>query len=77
MDADHTREPGVVALGQRRGLQPVLRHLTEQPELQHMMAKARDLYAWYLALQEAGFNELQAYGLLGALLVTRETRLED
>lgn len=42
-----------------------------------MMAKARDLYAWYLALQEAGFNELQAYGLLGALLVTRETRLED
>jgi hypothetical protein len=50
--------------------------MTEQPELQQIMGKARELYAWYLALQEAGFNDVQAYGLLGALMVSRATRME-
>lgn len=41
-----------------------------------VMVKARDLYAWYLALQEVGFNEAMAYGLLAPLMVCREIRLE-
>ena len=45
-------------------------------ELQQIMAKAQELYAWHLALQEAGFNELQALTLLPALLVTNKIQLE-
>jgi hypothetical protein len=41
-----------------------------------MMSKARELYAWYLALQEAGFPDLQAYGLLAPLMVSGVIRLE-
>lgn len=41
-----------------------------------MMAKANELFAWYLALQEAGFNELQAFGLLPPLMLTGMIRRE-
>lgn len=44
--------------------------MTEQAQLPEMMAKARELYAWHLALQEAGFPELQAFSLLQTLVLT-------
>lgn len=50
--------------------------MTEQADLQQIMGKARELYAWHLALQEAGFNELMAYGLLQTMLIAREIQLE-
>jgi hypothetical protein len=50
--------------------------MIEQPDLPQMMTKARELHAWYLALQEAGFNELQAYGLLQPMVLIGIIRRE-
>jgi hypothetical protein len=41
----------------------------EPADLQEVMATARQIFAWYVALQEAGFNETQAYGLMQPLVL--------
>jgi hypothetical protein len=42
-----------------------------------MIAKSAELYAWFTALVDAGFGELQAYGLLPPLLMTGFIRREQ
>jgi hypothetical protein len=44
--------------------------MSEHQDLQRLMVEARELYAWFLALQEAGFPEAMAYGLLAPLMMT-------
>jgi hypothetical protein len=51
--------------------------VTEQTELSAIMANATELHDWYVALQEAGFNEAMAYGLLTPLLMSGQIRLES
>jgi hypothetical protein len=42
----------------------------QQVDLQQMMRQSQQLHAWFLALQEAGFSELMAFGLLQHLVMT-------
>jgi hypothetical protein len=42
----------------------------DQPDLQVMMGRAMEVYTLFIALQEAGFNEMQALALMQPLIIT-------
>ena len=44
--------------------------MTNQPDLQAMMDQAREVFVIYVALQESGFSELQAFALMPPLILS-------
>lgn len=49
----------------------------QEHELPPMIQKAAELMAWKLALEEAGFSSLEAYGLLPPLMMTGVIRRDQ
>jgi hypothetical protein len=48
-----------------------------QRDLAEIKATADELYTWFIALQDSGFDPMQAYGLLPGLILTGTFRRES
>lgn len=46
----------------------------DKPELTAMMARAREVFELYVAMQEAGFEKGEALALMNSMIITSRTR---
>jgi hypothetical protein len=50
--------------------------MTDQPDLHQIMDRAREVHTWFVALQEAGFNQQEALFVMPPLIVAGALKQE-